>query len=215
VECYDGNTTRCDQRGLVCDTQNRVCVECQDDSDCISPGGAPLYCLPGEDICVECYQDSHCPQDRVCDTDAYVCRSITGRDLCEPCIDDAECGGNGDRCLTFVDGNGVAVDRGCGRSCSANDPCPAGYRCATVGNSTQCAPSNAEPVPTCAGIRDMSKPCGGSDECGAPGVQDATCVPVAGYCSVRCEQGAPGDPSTCIDPWVCRGAMGYNICLAQ
>jgi hypothetical protein len=203
---------------MICDTQNYVCVECLDDSDC-SFGPAPEYCLPVENICVQCYQDSHCPTDMVCDTDAYLCRPTSGRALCEPCSDDSECGVAGDMCLAFFDAGGSEIDRGCGRACTANDPCPAGYRCGTVGNSTQCVPYNAEDVPTCAGIRDMGQACGlTSDTCGVAGVPDGTCVPSmgGGYCSVRCTVGDPGDPPSCIDPWACTSLAGFfEVCTIQ
>jgi hypothetical protein len=219
VECYAGDTSVCDNWGLVCDTTSYFCVECLQDSDC--QDSLLPYCQTDFYMCVECYEDQHCAADEVCDTQRYVCRSSTGRGLCEPCTDDSECGVAADMCVDFRDANGGVIDQGCGRACgTAGTPCPAGYRCAQLGaNTMQCVPNNTEDNPTCAGIRDMGQPCNfGSDECGIVDVPDGTCVPSmgGGYCSVQCAIGAPGDPPTCIDPWACTSLGGFfEVCTIQ
>ena len=152
-------------------TWRRICVECLEDQDCVSAGNDPLFCLPEENFCVECYLDEHCPPETTCDPEHFVCRPETGRELCEPCREDSQCGGNGDICVTFRDEMGREIDRGCGRACVSSDveSCPPGYRCAAAGNLQQCVPHNAEEVPTCAGIRDMGRPCEGIGAAGQKG----------------------------------------------
>jgi len=150
-----------------------------------------------------------------CDDD-YTCRPIAGRGLCEFCTSDEECGGPDDLCLPFAGSDIGVVDHGCGRLCSDQSPCPAGYRCAALGGLNQCVPYNSQQVITCAAIRDMGKACEliGGDQCGVPGVDDALCVPDVqqSYCSVTCRSNAPNDAPMCIAGWQCANWGQFSSC---
>ncbi|MCK5801609.1 MAG: hypothetical protein KAI66_02195, partial [Lentisphaeria bacterium] len=190
VECYADDTGNCDGSGLLCDTSNRVCVECLEDTDCAE----------GES----------------CDPIAQVCLVDTGRTLCESCTDDAQCGLAGDRCQIFVDGDGLEVDRGCGVACSDGVLCPAGYLCETgaAGTDGQCRPASAEPVVTCAGMRAVGQPCAGiGANCGLPDVADGTCVFDLGgsYCSVQCDDGL--GEAACLEGMSCSNLVVLNLCM--
>jgi hypothetical protein len=216
VQCYAGDTSICDNLGMVCDTGSNLCVDCLQDADCQD---TPLgHCLTSLNICVECYQDQHCAADQTCDLDSYTCLASTGRGLCEPCTDNSQCGGAGDLCLEFRLPTGEVVDRGCGAACSAGSACPDGYRCAQQGQAMQCVPNNAEDLPTCAGMRDMGMPCGGwGANCGVENVNDGTCMTTTGMnwsCTVACS-GSSAIPM-CIDNWQCIGIGSIlEVCRMQ
>jgi len=165
---------------------------------------------------VDCLSDDHCEDGEICDPNVHACLPASGRGLCEPCTEDAQCGVAGDVCLSFADGNGAVVDRGCGRACGEQNPCPAGYACAAAGDATQCRPSNAEALPTCAGTRAIESACDGfGANCGVDGVQDGTCVIDPGgqdYCSVACDPQA-ANPQ-CPEGWNCQWIGIGSICLA-
>jgi hypothetical protein len=62
--------------------------------------------------------------------------------LCKPCQADAECGGVGNKCTRLKD-----AEKFCTFLCTADDGCPAGYKCLSVASgswisSKQCAPVN-------------------------------------------------------------------------
>jgi len=145
-----------------------------------------------------------------------------GRGLCEICDNDDQCGGAGDRCLEFTDRNGQVIDHGCGRACGDNAPCPAGYQCVqdNAGGS-QCRPYNAQPVTTCAAIRDMGKSCtpGIGDQCGIIGAQDAYCLYDTdinqSYCSVSCRTSSPSTQPMCIEGYACEGFGNFAACSKQ
>jgi hypothetical protein len=83
-----------------------------------------------------------------------------------------------------------------------------------VGNSHQCVPHNAEPTPTCSGMRDLGSDCEAwVTDCGVEEVSDGTCLPFGNYCSVRCDQTGPQEPPMCPEGWTCQGAGGFNICI--
>jgi len=215
AECYDGNDSRCIDRGMVCDTQSRVCIECLVDGDCVSAGTGPRHCLPDENVCVDCYLDEHCPSDMSCDLDLFICLPKNGRGLCDVCTSDSECGGAADLCLMFVGPQGQIIDNGCGQACSPDNPCPPGFRCGAAGDIGQCIPYNTEPVTTCAAIRDMGKPCdiNGGGSCGVIGADDALCAPSIGgfLCSVSCEN-ASGGGNMCANDWKCGGISQFFFC---
>jgi Cys-rich repeat protein len=215
VECYAGDTSICDDQGMVCDVDARECVECLEDADCQTAGNISEFCLPDMHTCVECYLDDHCLADEACNLETFECMSLTGRELCEPCTVDSECGDAGDLCLSFTNEAGDVVDMGCGRSCGLADTCPDGYRCAPTGDSYQCTPHNAEPTPTCAGIRAMEMACAGwGAECGAELADDGTCIPILNMCTVACDVDAI--LPMCIEGWQCESFGGvYDICLPQ
>lgn len=119
-----------------CDGQ--ACVEgCAADSDCY-PGDA---CDPETGSCDPAVcRDSHldCAFQEFCDPSSGDCYPAAGY-WCRACSVDADCGGNGNMCLSWGD-NGHY----CGVSCGTDEDCPAGYTCSVIddaaGNplSTQC-----------------------------------------------------------------------------
>lgn len=175
------------------DQGEEPCDGCDEDTGPTCPGGFGCDCQEGQDcdsgwcvdggvggsICTEACVES-------CDQEGFLCKAFTGTgdvvflcvpeldELCQPCTEDADCGDLGGICLNDGSGNGR-----CGRSCSADVPCPTGFDCNAVettgGTTEQCVPQGGQCpcTPALAGVKES---CDLTNEHGTClGVQ--TCTP--------------------------------------
>ncbi len=179
--------------GYVCDAlppSDEVCDELDNDCDGVVDDGfvdGGVYRLPahcgacGRDCQelivgsseVECIDPGSGPSCRVNRCEAPLVPSgdrtaciAAGDGLCQSCGRDEDCPGVGSRCLELQAG-----ERGCGRACGADAPCPAGYGC----QRGQCRPQNgtcqcsgetegttrACTVDICAGVQSCETTTGG------------------------------------------------------
>ncbi|MEQ8453929.1 MAG: matrixin family metalloprotease [Sandaracinaceae bacterium] len=153
-----------------------------------------------------------------------------GDAVCAPCLENADCGGSGDYCLGYPDGNGY-----CGAACASAADCGGGERCSTLSNGARqcvrfvdggasCGGAAPPPAPECAVDADcgagercaagscvpsgagLGDPCARHDDCGA-----GACL--AGVCTQSCDW--PG--GACPDGFYCdggaTGACGPGACL--
>lgn len=215
VGCFED----ADCLGLRCDPAIRSCVPCLEDDDCI----AGFLCDAAAARCVGCFEDADCDAGKICVEDR--CETPDGDALCDACRQDADCRETGARCLAFTDALGSTIDYGCGRACTEDGDCPAGWEC---GADEQCRPryvpdplaTGARPVvATCAGIRDAarSRPCvpTGSDSCGLSTAGDGRCVLLPGAlsrtCGLLCVESADCPEGTSCE----LGPEGLMICAPR
>ncbi|MHB8878902.1 MAG: hypothetical protein ACYC8T_34810 [Myxococcaceae bacterium] len=193
-------------------TCGNAAPSCANDRDCSD--GWPCAngrCVPPEDggqldagladAGFECVANEDCPNGLPCDMTVHRCGLMPDEDLCKACTGDSECGGPLDHCLRFdLDGGLVPPDYGCGRACSAAQPCPPGFACRADGaRGEQCFPFNAQPEPTCAGVRAAraadacfatDESFGGESTCGAEGFNDSSCskgtMGALAWCTLKC-----------------------------
>ncbi|MCK6587348.1 MAG: hypothetical protein L6Q76_07160, partial [Polyangiaceae bacterium] len=141
VECTAENSSVCDAKGEICNTDAEECGPCTKDADCNGHPSGERCALTGSNAgqCVECTADAHCPGARpVCDTETNACVECTKdahcpneepvcnpkSHLCEPCDSNADCSGRPETPVCAVSGEkiGECVPEGC-------EACPEGTVC--------------------------------------------------------------------------------------
>ena len=137
-----------------------ACDATQDPPGCVVQACAPGYRKAGDLLCL--------PQ---------------ASSLCLPCADDANCGSEGDKCVT------VGGGKYCGRDCSPDSlvgtDCPEGYACQDVAGARQCLPESMSC--DCNTLNaGLHRVCGRSNEHGAC-YGTETCDPAVGWqgCTAR------------------------------
>lgn len=204
---------------------------CSGHEDCLSG-----WCVPhaGDKVCTKtCSAD--CPDGWSCEqisagaSDvAFICVSDYAS-LCRPCAATSDCTGDGSagaQCVRYPGDEALAF---CGGACTADDPCPAGYECATGETidglpTTQCVASggicecSADSVERGAwtGCESSNEhgACGGKRVCGPEGLAECdAAIPAAEVCNGfddDCDGTIDGD-TTCDDGSDCTA----DSCLGE
>lgn len=112
-----------------------------------------------------CKNDADCGGCWACQGQQCVRRSLSqAKGLCQPCKTSSDCGGPGDLCIRFPEGNR------CGQACDDQGCCPDGFRCGDIGSGQMmCIPEAGScPDVTC----KQSSVCGPGESC-----QSGVCRP--------------------------------------
>jgi hypothetical protein len=166
-------STEC-KAGQYCDPETRFCAAsfpCSQDSDCLSvdyPSIDVIACVAGGE--------------------GKVCKPK--RPICAACLEDADCGNEGDACLSYGDG------KFCGKKCGS---CPAGFLC-TDGqckpvdgscsgaklcqNDSECDGKKCTQIPGTDGLKVCANFCTNDSECDRS--KSEVCNAKTGYCIKRC-----------------------------
>lgn len=140
-----------DEIGVPCngpdDCDSRLCLATEVGGRCtVSCADDPGICIAGWSC-----EASVVFGGPVCQPDEGTLSPPGG--LCDPCAGDDDCGGPDDQCLPLGGQGGQLI---CARSC-ADEACPAGYECRSIGLGRQCLPiGDACPDAPTGGLRLVS-----------------------------------------------------------
>lgn len=146
-----------------------------------------------EEACGGCTTDDQCPSGYRCEGGTCVPVTSDGA-LCDPCTSHADC--NEGYCLSgFPDGGTY-----CGRNCTSDAACGAGYRCVAVsGTSNQCVPTSLDCAATTPSGCTTDRDCTTGYHCASGSCVPDTPVPDC-TSDTDCTGGRVCRDGTCVVP---------------